>query len=657
MSENPFAKYARKKGQAPAEQQQVNPFAEYSKKLHAPLPEDAAKYPGNIDIPTSPDVPADWMSPQNKALRRQQYDLARMQNPQEDTWRDKIRGGIEAGGGLMTTLVASVPGIPYGVLNAVQKKIFQPGQTSTEDEIIKGIGAFTPSALMPHSHLGQKYLEDIGTALQGIPVMGAEGAAIGSGSKLMAQFARAKAETALGGKEPLTITPLTIASKANNTTPELHAEIVKHETQGTINPVVAQRHIDADALPTVLDENGRELKVRLTKGMATQDSKILSDEKNVRSAADPVRQVMDDNGKAMPLVLDKLRSQVAPDINFRNAPEEGQFYIDRLNQVRDKLQARTREDYQALHDAAESSGLTETPLDAEQFSSMLQDRFGKLGLFHEDLPPSVNMRVQKIASGELPLTFKSFEQLRTILGREQRKAAANTGEGSASAAHAIGEVRDVLENLPLTKEAQVLKPLADKARASAKLDFDLQNRSPAYKAVVNETAIPDNFVDKYILGTNKNTASQQHIKNLIAMFPDDNEFNQALAYSALNDIKNQSVNAKGLLSSAKLDKSIKLNEDSGKHELLLPVPIRDGLDKLNKTAQLVQGAPAGAYIQTNPNLAATLSHYINSGAYKMASSIPLVGEPIANLKQAFQAKKFSTESTKPGAGLDYPVRK
>lgn len=667
------------------------PFEQFTKQEVPPatVSSDYEKqFPADIDIPPQNVTPADWYSPQQKAARRQAYLLTQQNKAPEDTWTDKVRAAIEAGGGTATSIVAAIPGIPYGIYNYIHdksqqyeaekdrilnassqnkmltKRTIQPGETlpnipqgqTLEDYVYQGIKSLTPDILMPKTDLAQKYQEKIGTALQGVPVLGGE-EAIASAPQLAAQFAKAKAGTMLAQKEPVTITPMTIASKASGTSPELHAEIAAHENAGTINPVVARRHIDADSLPTVQDENGQPIKVQLTKGMATQDSKIISDERNVRAANDPVRKVIDDNGKALPLILDKFQSQVSPDINFRNTPEEGQFYIDRLAQVRDKFQEKTREDYQALHDAAEQNGLTHTPLDAGQFSKNLQERFNQQGLYHEDLPPSVNMRLQKIASGELPLTFNSFEQLRTILGREQRKAASGTGEGSASAAHAIGEVRDVLENLPLTPEAQVLKPLADKARASAKLDFDLQNRSPAYKAVVNETATPDDFVEKYILGNRPKTASQQHVKNLLSMFPDDEEFHQALAYSTLNDIKNQAVNSKGQLSSAKLDKAIKTNEDNGKHELLLPLPIRDGLDKLNKTAQLVQGAPAGNYIQSNPNLSAALGHYINSGAYKMVSSIPLIGEPLAGLKQGFQAKKFATESTKPGAGLDYPIQK
>lgn len=653
----PFEQYTRKEKAAPVSS--GAPFEQYTKIQQpevTPTSTYENQFPGDIDVPPQNGTPADWFSPQQKAARRQEYLLNQKNKAPEDTWTDKVRAGIETAGGMLTSIVASVPGIPYGVYNAI-KNSAEGKKADTENEIFKGINSFTPEVLMPHSNLGQKYMGNVGTALQGMPVLGGEGAVFGQGAQMAAQFAKAKAASALAGKTPLTITPLAIASKAHGTSPELHAEIVKHENAGTVNPVVAQRHIDADTLPEVTDDNGNVLKIRLTKGMATQDSKILSDEKNVRAADDPVRKVIDDNGKAMPLILDKFQKQVAPDINFRNAPEEGQFYIDKLNQIRDTLRTRTREAYQDLHDASENSGLTNTPLDANAFAKDVESRFKSLGMYHEDLPSWTKRRVEEIASGEYPLTFKNFEQFRSDLGMEQRDLSRSNASGSSRSLNAVNEIRDALENMPLTKEAQQLKPLADKARASAKLDFDLQKRIPAYKSVVDGTAVPDDFVEKYILGNRPKTASQQQVSNLVSMFPDDNEFHQALAYSTLNDIKNQAVNSKGQLSSAKLDKAIKTNENNGKHELLLPIPIRDGLEKLNKTAQLVQGAPAGAYIQSNPNLSATLGHYINSGTYKMVSSIPLIGEPLAGLKKGFQAKKFSSESTKIGAGLDYPVRK
>lgn len=588
------------------------------------------------------------------------------QSSPEPSLMDKIRAGVEATGGTLSSVATSLVAMPYGVAKDIYERTFGEGKpgVSQADKYASEVMQYAPG--QPKTALAQEYQGKIGEALSSLPPVLPEIPPVSASTQMAAQFARAKLGTE-GAEAVKSIpakmnfgansvgagqAPMTAVAKAHNASPELVSEIAKHESQGTLNPVIAQRHLDADSLPTVTDEYGNPIKIQLSKGEVTQDPDILSQEKNARSANPDLTARYNNNGKALPLVLDKFREQAAPDIYFKNTPEEGQFYIDKLSAIHDQLKNEISQNYKDYFDAKGGA----VPMNGKDFVNS-----AKQALESQDradfVPPEVQKLLDKYGQDDSDFTYGKFENLRTILGEQQRKFA-RSGDGTSEGA--VNIIRNQLENIPIPEDNMAVKELADKARQSARFEKQLQETTPAYKAVAQGSARPDDFTSKYITGNTK-TAGKNELQNFLNLFPDDNEMHQALAYSTLNDIKNQSINPKGALSSDKLGKSIAQGYSTGKHEMLLPMPILDGLNKLNSTAQLIQGAPAGHYIQGNPNVAASIGEAIRSGLAKgtelTGNTIGLGYVPIGTgIVQAFKnkaASKAAGESLKAGAGLDY----
>lgn len=587
----------------------------------------------------------------------------------EPSLTDKIRAGVEAAGGTLSSVATSLVAMPYGVARDIYERTMgnaKPGVSQAEKYATPVLEA---APLQPKTELGKEYQGKIGEVMSSIPAVLPEMAPAGAAAQLTSQFAKAKlakagsqvAQETLSktGFRPNTVgaaeAPMTAVAQAHNASPELMSEIASHESKGTLNPVIAQRHLDADSLPSVTDEYGNQIKVQLTKGDVTQDPDILSQEKNARASDQGLTTRYNNNAKALPLILDKFRDQVAPDIFFKNTPEEGQFYIDKLNSVHDQLKSEISQNYKDYFDAKGGA----VPMNGKDFVTS-----AKQALEAQDrtdfVPPEVQKLLDKYEKDGSDFTYGKFENLRTILGEQQRKFA-RSGDGTSESA--VNIIRNQLENLPIPEDNMAIKQLADKARASARFEKQLQENTPAYKAVAQGDARPDDFTSKFITGNTK-TAGKNEMQNFLNLFPDDNELHQALAFSTLNDIKNQSVNVKGQLSSAKLGKAIAQGYSTGKHEMLLPVPVLDGLNKLNSTAQLIQGSPAGHYIQGNPNISAAIGESIRSGIAKAAETggniaglgvIP-IGTGIVQAFRTKAAQKAVGESLKPGAGLDYKPR-
>ena len=408
--------------------------------------------------------------------------------------------------------------------------------------------------------------------------------------------------------------------------PALQFAIKDAEKSGNINYDAAQRHIEADSLP---------VPIKLTKGQATQDVSLLSDEKNLRGQSPELAQRFNEQNDQLKQNINAIRDEAAPDVFHSNHVEAGQALIDAYKEKDVALKSGIAEKYKALSDA--NGG--DIPLDGQTFVANANAELGKemKGAY---LPKEVQSIMNDVLSGKQKMTFENFENLRTILASDARKYE-RSGDGNA--AHAVSIVRNSLEDMPLTPEAQNLKPLADDARSAARQRFQLLDADPAYKAAVNDKTAADDFINKHVV--------KAKVKDVIAMKQNlaDNELaQQTIAHGTINFLKNKAgiVNDAGNFSQAGFNKG--LEEVSPKLGFLVNGEVKNQLNALGNTARATQAQPTGSFVNNSNTLVGSLSGAVKNS---VTEKIPYVGPMIndAFVKRAMNKKVG--EILKPGAGI------
>jgi hypothetical protein len=411
--------------------------------------------------------------------------------------------------------------------------------------------------------------------------------------------------------------------------PELQNEI--RSTQiNQLNMPALERHVEADTLP---------VPVRLTRGQATQDINLLSDEMNMRGKnPDLANRFNEQNGKLIEN-MNAIRDKAAPDVYGTNYIENAETVINAYKALDDTRTADISAKYKALRDAA--SG--DFPIDGKQFATNAEKMLGK-DLKTDFLPPAIAKQLERYKNGET-MTFENFEAMRTNLAAEMRKAE-RSGDGNAKTASSI--VRTALEELPLSGEAEALKPLANEARSAAKARFDMLKKDPAYDAAVND-AVPDKFIAKYIIGGNK-----RDLEALTAQLGKGSEGHQAVSAAVVNYLKDKAgvINDNGNFSQAGYNKALK-QLDPRLLELVDGETAQQ-LRALGNVARYTQAQPRGSYVNQSNTFVAGAKEMAKGGLEKAANVAGFGVVPIGTMTREALANraaaKQTKESLKPGAG-------
>jgi len=398
-----------------------------------------------------------------------------------------------------------------------------------------------------------------------------------------------------------------------------------------LNMPALERHVEADTLP---------VPVRLTRGQATQDINLLSDEMNMRGKnPDLANRFNEQNGKLIEN-MNSIRDKAAPDVYGTNHIENAETVINAYKALDDTRTADISAKYKALRDAAGG----DFPIDGKQFAVNAEKMLGK-DLKTDFLPPAIAKQLDRYKNGET-MTFENFEAMRTNLAAEMRKAE-RSGDGNAKAASSI--VRTALEDLPLSGEAEALKPLANEARSAAKARFDMLKKDPAYEAAVNDAA-PDKFINKYIIGGNK-----RDLEALTAQLGKGSEGHQAVSAAVVNYLKDKAgvINDNGNFSQAGYNKALK-QLDPRLLELVDGETAQQ-LRTLGNVARYTQAQPRGSYVNQSNTFVAGAKEMAKGGLEKAANVAGFGGViPIGTMTREALAKRAAAqqtkESLKPGAG-------
>ena len=414
-------------------------------------------------------------------------------------------------------------------------------------------------------------------------------------------------------------------------TPELAAEL-KNINPADINIPILERHIEADSLP---------VPIRLTKGQATQDPTILSNEINSRGKNKELADRYNEQNHQLIENINAINENAAPNVFGTNHVENGQALIDSYLDIDNARKADITAKYDALKEAAGG----EIPIDGAAFANNAFKALKK-DLKSDFLATPIQKQLERYQSGE-PMTFEQFESLRTNLASEMRRAA-RAGDGNSEAAASI--VRNALEELPLTGETAELKALADEARSAARDRFNALKSDKAYNAAVNGSVQPDDFIQKYVVNGKKND-----IDTMINQLGADSQAREVMAAGIINWLKSKAgiVNEQGNFSQAGFNKA--LQSIDPKILNIVGPQVNAQLKALGNTARLTQARPKGSFVNESNTFVAQASELAKSGAEKTANYVFGANiVPVGTLaREAFgkrATKQATKESLKPGAG-------
>jgi hypothetical protein len=430
-----------------------------------------------------------------------------------------------------------------------------------------------------------------------------------------------------GGAAATTNKAMLDAALAEIKDPELKTQLSK-ENPANIDPKVLERYVDADSVG-----------VRLFKGQAEQDPNLISFERNTRGQDPRLVEGLKQQNEALQKKVTEVKEKSAPDVF---APD----YVANAEGAMEFIGSKIKQNETAVGDAykaLDNFGAGKIEVDSKTFGQNAIKALSE----KEDidfLPSIIKTKIDTYAEGK-PMNFAQYENLRTQIARETRKAQ-KADDGNA--VHALTLVRGELEKLPLIGETVEAKALADKARSTAKAEFDLLNRdSPNYNKVyadlVNGKTDTKDFIQSAVLRSkNKDFAKTMELF-------DDPTAKQHLRAGALDVIIRDSTDSSGKFKPAAFAKAIE-NLDVNKKLDVLFGEEAQMLRKIARTGQLVEARPAGAFVNESNTATALIGQY----GKKLAEQIPVVGrfvEPARQLLQEQARNKMVEESLRPGAGV------
>lgn len=433
-----------------------------------------------------------------------------------------------------------------------------------------------------------------------------------------------------------TPTETTIKAALTQASPELQQAIGSIPVN-KVNMPVLQRHIEADTLP---------VPVRLTEGQATGDPIIISQEMNRRGKPGNEALVARLNEQNQQLVdnLNAIREKAAPDAFGTRPIEFGESIIDAYKQKNSLLENDINAKYTALRDAAGG----QFPVDAPQLLKNIESSLKKELLTNDAKQISQFKELQRLAK-ENSMTFEDFLSLRKNLGNVARTAQ------DGNVRQAAGRMIDELEKLPLSKQAQNLKPLADEARKAARERFQMLDKDPAFKAAVDDSVPADKFTQKFVInGVNKNV--KQMIENLGA----DSSAHQSMKASVLNHLKEKAgiIDDKGNFTQAGYNKALRNLDNMNNLNIIMDGETASQLKTLGNVAGYIQNQPKGSFVNNSNTLVGALAERA-AGLAETAGNVMLggkfgipAGSIVRGKVQEFKAKKEAEKSLRPGAGVE-----
>lgn len=538
------------------------------------------------------------------------------------TYDRLVKGPIQAGAAVATGLVAAPVGAIAGLWKGLTSGKYGTPEGAREAEqhaqdVINSL-TYTPRAEAGKEALqtvadvfGATKLQGMGPTeaitLGGVAAQPLAGKWIDQYTKVApAKVAGQMASVGAAGTDPIQMA----LAKVQNASPELHAQVTdafKRLRPGqTINQEVLDRVIAADSVG-----------VKLMPGQMTRDPEIFTREMNNRLARPAIMNRLKEQNAQLIAKTNDIREAAAPDVYVSSRPEVGKIPIDAYKAKDAAANAEISTAYKALENANGGN----FPLDVKGFVAAADKDLHK-ALLYDHVPGAIRKTMDSLLKNN-NMTFENFESLRTNLARIMRSATADGNEKAAA-----GVIRDALEKMPMTPEAEAagLKPLADTARSLAKQRFDLIKADPAYKAVVTGKAVPDDFIQKFVVNAPVDVV--ETVRNNLAHDPVAQQALSAGLIDHLKQVAKIKSTPEGDIGNFAQDSfNTALGKQRPKIGILFDAEQNRLLENLGHTARLVKEQPAGAAVN-NSNTAVTLMGEAAKSSAEGLANVAAHGVPI-----------------------------
>jgi hypothetical protein len=416
--------------------------------------------------------------------------------------------------------------------------------------------------------------------------------------------------------------------------PTLQAAVSRLQQAGKpISLESLNRYIEADTLP---------VPVKLTRGEATRDPVVLSEERNMRGANPEAAQFYNERHKALVENLSRLRDEAGPNVHTTNAVEHGESLINSYRQVDAAAEAEIKGLYDQLR-AASGSGV---PIDAKTIWSNTRNALHK-DLSFDHAPQAIMKSLEELANSNR-MTFENFESIRTQLARIQRSP---TADGNLK--HAAGIIRAELEKLPMFPGSgfERMKPMADAARAAARRRFQAMEADPAYEAAVNGTVPPDRFVQKFIVGGTRDQVAA--MRKALANDPQAVETMSTAAFDRLRESAGVDALGNGTFRQAGFNKQMTALDP--KFADLFPPALAEKLRQLGNVARTIESEVPGSFVNRSNTFVAQAGNAAARSAEGMLN-VAALGVPVGTATRALidraTIQRRFRQSLDPASGLE-----
>lgn len=407
----------------------------------------------------------------------------------------------------------------------------------------------------------------------------------------------------------------------------------KAEETGVEAPKEFRSQISDDVLRDVRLKKSSELPVpvELTEGQASQNPVLISRERNERGFKEAHAQRFNEQNKALQENANIIKQNVAPNVTTTDYVADATNLIDSVKAIKEANKTKTQEAYKALEEAAGGK----FPIDGKKFANNAIEK-----LTSEDrldyLPSTIKNKLDAYSSGSKEMNFNLFENLRSDLAAEMRKAD-RAGDGNMK--NVLSVVRDQLENLPMQEGDARLKGLADNARKTAKADFDLEKSNPLYSKVLNEAADSKDFIQNFVI----RSKNADFVKS-IDLLKSDPVALEHLRSGTMDYIIRESTDASGNFSNARFQKAIENLNVNKKLEALFGENSKQ-LQDLAEVAKIVEARPKGSFVNES-NTATALGSMAKQYGGELIKKIPVVGAVVEPASQLLQQRKINKEVQK-----------
>jgi hypothetical protein len=368
--------------------------------------------------------------------------------------------------------------------------------------------------------------------------------------------------------------------------------------------------------------------VELTEGQASQNPVLISRERNERGFKEAHAQRFNEQNRALQENANIIKQNVAPNVLTTDYVADATNLIDSVKAIKEANKTKTQEAYKALENAAGGK----FPIDGKKFANNAIEK-----LTSEDrldyLPSTIKNKLDSYAAGSKEMNFNLFENLRSDLAAEMRKAD-RAGDGNMK--NVLSVVRNELENLPMQEGDAALKGLADNARKTAKADFDLEKSNPLYSKVLNEAADSKDFIQNFVIRS-KNADFMKSVD----LLKNDPVALEHLRSGTMDYIIRESTDASGNFSNAKFTKAIENLNVNKKLDALFGENSKQ-LKDLAEVAKIVEARPKGSFVNES-NTATAMGSMVKQYGGELVKRIPVVGAVVEPAAQVLQQRRINKE--------------